>query len=170
MSKKIQFLFLCYKCIFWCWWARGVYGNVSRTLQTRKTTKNRTTFLRIHYNRDLYTNWTPAAPRHSGFVLTLPSRCTENDLPQKLLGPRSWASGFAASSSSTNFLRGFQSFWELWRGCSFSGDETCFCFDKLCFIIRRQLFSSRSEKYVSPTKMNVFRSVGKRTISTFLSI
>ena len=56
MSKKIQFLFLCYKCIFWCWWARGVYGNVSRALQTRKTTKNCTTFLIIHYNRDLNTN------------------------------------------------------------------------------------------------------------------
>ena len=65
------------------------YENVSRILQTRKTTKNHTPFLRIHYNRDLYTNWTPAAPCYSGFVMTLPSRSTKNDLLQKLLGFRS---------------------------------------------------------------------------------
>ena len=84
MSKIFQFFISCCKCIFWCWWARGVYGNVSRVLQTRKTTNFCTVFHIIHYNRDLNTNWTPAAPRYSGFVMTLPSRSTENDLLQRL--------------------------------------------------------------------------------------
>ena len=33
-----------------------MYGNVSGVLQTRKTTKNHVSFLRIHYNRNPYTN------------------------------------------------------------------------------------------------------------------
>ena len=74
-----------WKCICWLWWSRGVCGNVSRTLQTRKITKIYTTFLIIHYNRDSNTNWSPAAPRYSSFVQTLLSRCTENDLLQKLI-------------------------------------------------------------------------------------
>ena len=56
MSKNFHFFISCCKCIFWCWWARGVYGNVSRVLQTRKTTKFCTVFLIIHYNRDFNTN------------------------------------------------------------------------------------------------------------------
>ena len=39
MSKIFRIFILCYKCIFWCWWARGVCENVSRVLQTRKTVK-----------------------------------------------------------------------------------------------------------------------------------
>ena len=56
MSKIFQFFISCCKCIFWCWWARGVYGNVSKMLQTRKTTKFCTVFLIVHYNRDFNTN------------------------------------------------------------------------------------------------------------------
>ena len=96
------------KCIFWYWWARGVYGNVSRTLQTRKTTKNCTTFRRIHYNRDLYTKWTPAAPRKSGFILTLSESCTENDLQQKVLRAESWALERSMLCAATSFLAVFK--------------------------------------------------------------
>ena len=65
MSEFFWFFVSCCKCIFWCWWARGVYGDVSRVLQTRKTTKICAEFLIIHYNRDLNTNWTSSASRHS---------------------------------------------------------------------------------------------------------
>ena len=55
-SKIFQFLFLCWQCIIWCWWVWRVSGNVSRVLQTRKTTKICVAFLIIHYNRDSNTN------------------------------------------------------------------------------------------------------------------
>ena len=79
-------------------------GNVSRALQTRKITKICTAFLIIHYNRDSNTNWTPAAPRYSGFVLTLLSRCTENDLLQKLLGVRQIPASSVRTRTYVNFL------------------------------------------------------------------
>ena len=101
--EKIQFFILCWQCICWLWWARGVSGNVSRALQTRKMTKICTAFHIIHYNRDSNTNWTPAAPRYSVFVLTLLSRCTENDLLQKLLGVRQIPASSVRTRTYVNF-------------------------------------------------------------------
>ena len=86
MSKNFQFLFLCCKCIFWCWLARGVYGDVSGLLQTRKTTKISAVFLIIHYNRDLNTNRASPAPRHFVKKCTMFFFRREIDLLKPLLG------------------------------------------------------------------------------------
>ena len=74
---------------------------------------------------DAHLYWEP----YCNFVWFPPKHRTQNDLPSRQLGFRSWASGFVMSSSSTNFLSGFQSFWELWRDSSFSGDDVCFGMD-----------------------------------------
>ena len=90
-SENLAIFILCCKCLIWCWWVWRVYENVSRVLQTRKTTKNHMRFLIIHYNRDLYTNG------HLLLSIILPpvwvalEERRKNDLPRKLLGPRSWA-------------------------------------------------------------------------------
>ena len=56
MSIFFIFLILCYRCIFWCWWARELCGNVLGILQTRKSVKIHVTFRQIHYNKDSNTN------------------------------------------------------------------------------------------------------------------
>ena len=89
-------------------------GNVSRALQTRKMIKICTVFHIIHYNRDSNTNWTPAAPRYSGFVLTLLSRCTGNVLLQKLLGVRQIPASSVRTRTYVNFPP------ELTAGCKSS--------------------------------------------------
>ena len=87
-----------------------MHGNVSRVLQTRKTTYFFNVFHIIHYNRDLNTNWTFAATRHSGSIRSENVLGTENDLLQKLLGPRSSASDMFVPSTSTNFPEVFKRF------------------------------------------------------------
>ena len=104
MSKKNQFFISCCKCIFWCWWARGVYGNVSRVLQTRKTTNFCTVFRIIHYNRDLNTNAHLPLPDIPASCWVAPEQRRKNDLLKKLFGLRGWASNMFWSWWSCNFL------------------------------------------------------------------
>ena len=86
MSKKLQNFILCCKCIFCCWLARGVHGDVSGVLQTPKTTKICAVFLIIPYNRDLNTNRASPAPRHFAKKCTMFIFRREIDLLKPLLG------------------------------------------------------------------------------------
>ena len=84
-SKIFQFLFLCWQCIIWCWWVWRVSGNVSRVLQTRKTTKICVAFLIIHYNRDSNTNGHLLLFIIGASSLASWSHCTQIDLSRKVL-------------------------------------------------------------------------------------
>ena len=63
-----------------------MYGNVSRVLQTRKTTNFCTAFHIIHYNRDLNTNGASPAPHHSAKKIHNIFFRREIDLLKPLLG------------------------------------------------------------------------------------
>ena len=79
-------------------------------LQTPKTTQK---YIKIHvhrYSRLSYTNGHPSPTITLRVFRTTSPRCTENDLLQKLLGPRSSASDMFVSSTSTNVPHVFKRF------------------------------------------------------------
>ena len=99
--KNYIFFNLCWKCIIWCWWAWRVYGNVSRALQTRKTIKIASCFGQIHYNSVLNTNVHQLMFIMQCSFWDTPEHRTQNDLPPRLLGFRSCASGMSLPNAAT---------------------------------------------------------------------
>ena len=106
--KNFNFLFHVANVFFWCWWARGVYENVSRVLQTPKTTKFGSVFLIIHYNRHFNTNGHLMLSVSPASFWAASEERRKNDLLRKLLGFRSSASDMSLTNARTSlreFLR-----------------------------------------------------------------
>ena len=74
-----------------------ITGSVWERFQDPTDSKNHQKLHRISHNP------LPAAPRYSGFVQTLLSRCTENDLLQKLLGVRQIPASSVRTRTYVNF-------------------------------------------------------------------
>ena len=92
MSKNLQFFILCYKCIFWCWWARKLCEIVLGILQTRKSVKIRVTFQPIHYNSDSNTNGRLLTFTIVTSLLSSWNHCSKIDVALDLEIRFSWAS------------------------------------------------------------------------------
>ena len=114
--KNFIIFILCCKCIIWCWWAWKVYGNVSGTLQTRKTVKIASCFGQIDYNRILNTNAHRLMCIMSAAFWGAPKHRTQNDLPSRLftfriiprnpeIRPRSFLCSFNANTSFAGDVR-----------------------------------------------------------------